>query len=257
MLLVVTLLVGTVGLAALFWGLTQWLQTVLYSSVAERLPLRALAAGLAVTLFITGWTYLNTRAAHKDKYGTLFEFNPTATQDVAEFEAVRRFPNVKDAGGKLKETTVPFQWAPSAGGSSLKFVDPATGQEFRRSNSDYMTAALLVPENGAKVRYAVEEERGAFKLNGNKAAVFREEGGSRTITDDNLHQVNVPSPGAFAAAVLLNVGLFAVWFVACWLGLRFTIAHALLLTALFGGVSLFILMPLLFNLNAVKVAAGH
>ena len=75
--LILTLVLGTFALTALFWGLALFVQGYLYNQPADKLPLRALAAGLGVAIFLTGWTYLNTRATHKDKYGVLHEFVAT------------------------------------------------------------------------------------------------------------------------------------------------------------------------------------
>jgi len=251
--LVLTLVLGTVALTTLFWGLGLFVQGALYSQPADRLPVRAVVAGLLMALVLTGWTLLNTRASHKDKYGTLFEFNPTAVQDVTAFDAVRRL-RVKDAAGQFKEEVVPFRFQSGTGTGAARFVDPA-GQGFRRTTGDYMTVAVLVPAGDAKVRFAAAEANGVYVLtDGN--AVFREENGRRTVTDENMGHMQVPSTAALVVALLVNVLHFAAWFVAFWPVMRFTVGHALGLTALFGGVTMLVLMPLLFQLNAVKAAAA-
>lgn len=252
MTLALTFLLGTAALTALFWGLGLFVQGALYSEPTDRLPVRAVVAGLLVALVLTGWTRLNTRASHPDKYGTLFEFNPTAVREVTAFDAIRRL-RVKDETGKPKEVVVPFRFQTGTGTGAARFVDPATGQDFRRATSDYMTVAVLVPDGDAKTRFAAAEADGTYALaDGN--AVFREENGRRTMTDENMSHMQVPSTSAYVVAVLVNVMHFVAWFVAFWPVMRFTVGHALGLTALFGGVSLLVLMPLLFQLNAVKAA---
>lgn len=250
LVLVLTLVGGTVGLTALFWGLALFAQGYLYNQPADKLPLRALAAGLGVALFLTAWTYLNTRAAHKDKYGVLHEFVATTQVPVEEFEAVRRL-GIKDEKGQPKEVTVPFKWrAGGAGGG--KFVEPGTAREFQTNTSDYMTVALLVPDGGSKARFEAELQDGAYTTRADDERRFSEQGGERFIDARNPRQMEVPSTGGFVAAVAINVLHFVVWFLAFWLGLRFTVGHSLGLAAAFGLASMLILMPLLFDLNKVK-----
>src|SRR5687767_3279135 len=126
----------------MFWGLALFVQGYLYNQPADRLPLRALVAGLGVALFLTGWTYLNTRATHEDKYGVLHRFVATSQVPVNEFEAVRRL-GIKDEKGQPKEVTVPFKWEPAGAGG--QFVEVETGKKFEINTSNYMTVAMLVP----------------------------------------------------------------------------------------------------------------
>jgi hypothetical protein len=212
------------------------------------LPLRALVAGLLVACFLTFWTYTNTRASHPDKYGTLFEFKPQAVRTVDEFEAVRRFA-YKDANGQPREETIPFRWQAAGGGG--RFVNPATNQEFRLNTATYMTVALLVPEGDRKVRFDAV-------LNGDTYATperrFVEEGGSRFIDGTNPRLMAVPSSSAFVLALALNAAHFLVWLVAFWPILRYSLGHALMLTILFGGVTMVVVMPMLFQMNLPKPA---
>ena len=109
MTLALTFLILTVSLIALLLAVTIFLQGYLYQQPTEQLPLRAAVAGLAVALFITFWTYVNTRAVGDNKYGTFFDFNATATKDVTEFEAIRRYPNLPK---EEQEKTVAFKKQP-------------------------------------------------------------------------------------------------------------------------------------------------
>ncbi len=249
MTLVLTLVLSAVAFTALFWALGVLVQGYLYSQPASHLPARAVGAGVLVAVFITGWAYVNTRAGHKDKYGTLFEFYPTSTKDVTEFEAVRRLV-IKDASGQLKEVSVPHKWVPE--GRVGKFVEVGTNKDFRLNTADYMTIAIDLPEDGKKARFAAAiDSKGTYVRDGDMVT-FTESGGSRYLESDKLHRLFVPSTGALAAAVGLNALLFVVWFVAFWPILRFNLGHALLLALIFGTASMLMLMPLLFEKNAVK-----
>ena len=252
MTLVLTFLAATLCLTALFWGLALVLQGYLYSQPADKLPLRSLVAGLAVACFLCGWVYLNTHASHPDKYGTLFEMNPGSVAEVNEFEAVRLLA-VKGPDGKPREATAKFRWQPTGGRDGRgAFIDPGTNREFQRNTSDYQTVALLLPNaDGSKARFDADLPNGRYPPEGQEF-FFSEQSGGRHIYGSNLRLMVVPDTGALILAVLLNVLLFVIWFVAFWPILRFSIGHALGLTVLFGAVSLFILVPQLFVLNAVK-----
>jgi hypothetical protein len=53
---------------------------------------------------------------------------------------------------------------------------------------------------------------------------------------------------------LLNLGVFVVWLVVLWPVLRFTLAPAAGLALVLGGVTMLLLMPLLFEKNQVPQA---
>ena len=246
--LVLTLVLCAVAFTALFWALGVLVQGYLYSQPASHMPVRAVVAGVVVAGFVAGWTYVNTRASHKDKYGTVFEFNPTTTKDVTEFEAVRQL-RIKDEKGQLKEVTIPFKWVPE--GKLGKFVETGTNKDFRMNTADYMTIALELPEDGKKTRYdAAIDSKGTYVREGDNV-VFTEKDGSRHIESERLTRLNIPSSAAFMIAVALNVLAFGVWFVAFWPILRFNFSHALLLALIFGTITVLLLMPLLFVKNTV------
>jgi hypothetical protein len=244
------------ALTALFWAIAHIGQGYLYGQPADKLPLRAIVAGLAVALFMTVWTYANTRASHKDKYGTVFEFTPTGTKDVTEFEAVRRFGKTDgrtttwllDEKGQPREATTKYQWQPEGGG---KFIEAGTAKEFKVNDANSLTLAMLVPEDGKTVRFEAPTKDGIY-IAKKEEVRFEEQGGSRYIESTRPQQMVVPSASAFALAVLLNVGHFVVWFLAFWLILRFSAGHAALFVLAIGAVSMFIVMPLLFQLNTLK-----
>ncbi len=252
-LLLLLTLAGLVGgLAVFLWFVALAVQGALYNQPADRLPVRSLVAGLVVGAFLAGWTYLNTRASHKDKFGTILEFSAGYNRPVTEFSAVRR-ERFKDADGNPRERVVPYKLRAAAAGSAV-FVDADTGKPFSRATSDYVTVALVVPDgDGPPIRLSAQERDGVYVLSGGEA-VFREDGGARTMTTQNLGLMVVPSAAGAVLAVAVNVLHFAAWFVAFFPVLRFTAGHAVGLTAVVGGVSLFVLVPLLFNLNTLGPA---
>ena len=238
-----------VGFFALSLGIAVILQGFLYGQPADKLPLRALVAGLLLALVIVGWGYANARASHKDKYGTFFEFNPTAVRDIDAFEAMRIL-SVKDQTGKPREETVAYVLQGKA------FVEKETLRPFARSSSNYVTTALLIKTDDGPAKKFVapplEGMRYSGLTNASDALTFTEENGSAFVTDQDLRKLETPSKGAFLIALLLNAGLFIAFFAAHWPILQYRMGHAALLTVLLGGVTLFILMPLLFNLLQAK-----
>jgi hypothetical protein len=208
-------------------------------------------AALLVSCFTCLWVYLNTRASHPDKYGTFFEMKPGTIAELEEFEAVRLL-GVKGPDGKQKEATVKFHWQPTGGRDGRgAFLEPVTNREYQRNTSDFQTIAVLVPNaDGSKSRFDATMPGGRYPPEGQEFLYVEQDGG-RHLDGSNLRLMVVPNTGALIAAVLLNVMLFVVWFLAFWPVMRFTVGHALGLTAIFGAVSLFIVVPLLFEKNEV------
>jgi len=248
--LVVTLAVLALALTGVFWGLSLFLQGYLYSGPATRLPLRALTAGLAVSCFLTLWTFVNTRAESENKYGTFFEFNPTGAKEIKEFDAVRFGIASKE------EKMVHFKL--QAGTKEPTFVD-AEGQKFKLADAGggYITVALMVPSpDGKKNRFdaAMKEEPRVGKVYTTENKLFQEKGGSRYLEGETPNQVFAPSTGALILAMGLNILMFVVWFLACWPILQYLPGHALGIALVFGLLTMVVLMPLLFKLNKPKPA---
>ena len=107
MSLLITFVALTLTFAVLLYAVSLVLQGYFYSQPANWLPLRALVGAAVAAAFITFWIYVNTRADSPDKYGTLFEFNSTASKPFDEFVAVRRH-TTKDAEGKPRESRAKF-----------------------------------------------------------------------------------------------------------------------------------------------------
>ena len=239
-MLLITFAVLVLAAFAVLLGLSLFLQAYLYNAPADRIYLRALVGGLAIALFLTGWTYINTRADRDNKYGAIHEFKPTGTVDVTKFEAIRRNRN------KL-ETTVPY-------GKTLgekEFRSELDKSPFRVNTSDYITVAFLVKEEGKTeaTRFDAVLESDLLYDSKLEKKTFREKGGPRFIEDDGIGTIVAPSGGVIFLALLINLLLIVVWFVVFWLVMKFTWPHALGLAVVLGVVIILIAMPLIFNLN--------
>jgi hypothetical protein len=253
--LVLTFVGVSVAIGVLLLAASIILQPYLYSEAADRLPLRAAVGGLILGAFLTFWAYVNTRADHPDKYGTLFEFSPTGTKDVTEFEAVRRV-NQKGPDGQWKEQTVAFKRVNGRNGAEFVETGDPT-QKYQLNTASYMTIAVVVPEaGGAKTRFDAElDSRGqAYKSGAEK--VYREKGSKRYVELGLPSTIYSPSTTAALLALLLNFLHFALWFAVLWPVMRYGSGAALGGAAALGLVTMLAVMPLLFNSNRPPATAA-
>lgn len=246
MALVFTLVGVTAAGFALFWGLTLFIQRYLYNEPADKLPLRAAVAGLALGCFFGFWVYVNTRADGENKYGVIHQFSPNdRSAPIAKFQAVRKYPNAK------REETVAFERQPVGAGQHYKSAD---GKDFALNTPDYLTIALLVDDAGKPVRYEAVLQNDAYV--GEKYE-FKEKDGGRVVEwsrpFDAAEPLSIVSPsgGTVFLALLLNVLHLVIWFAIFWPVLKFNVGHAILLAVVFCAMSTVLLMPLLFEANKV------
>ena len=261
-MLLLTFGLVTVGLLALFWGGGLIAQGYLYNQPADRFPIRAAVAALLVGGFITVWVSVDRGAP--GKYDTFFEFAGEKATEFHEFDAVR-WQAVSGGGGKIAFKTDDkgggraelVSHVKKSGGKSGRFVDDRSGKEFMLNGSmpdgtQVFTRAIVVKgEDGTPVRLEAElkvDDRTGATYTGGRPK-FSEPKGSRYVWGDQPGRMIVPSTGTVVAALAINALLFVVWFVACWPVMRFGWAHALGFAAVFGLVTMLVLMPLLFKPN--------
>jgi len=239
-MLILTFSVLFVAAFAVVLGLSLFLQAYLYNEPVEKIALRAAVGGLAISVYLTGWIYINTRAATDNKYGAIHEFKPTASTDVLKFEAIRRNRN------KL-EISVPYSKLPT----EREFRSDAEKKPFRVNTSDDLTVAILIKEEGKAepTRFEAVLESELMYDGKLEKKTFREKGGPRFIEDDAPGSVISPSGGVVAIAIALNLMHLAVWFVVFWLVMQFQWGHALGLATVLGVALTIVMMPLLFTLN--------
>jgi hypothetical protein len=253
--LLLVFLMLTLALFALFLGGGLVAQGYLYQNPAERMPLRALIAAALVAGFITLWVRIDQRAP--GRYDTFFNFTPSSTVEFQEFEAVRwtgAGDKLKlDANGNPVEKSVVFK---RAVGNKGQFVEEGTSEPFKlngstSSGTQYMTGAIRVKAAGdpEPVRYkATLKEDPRTKSKTYKAdSKFEEEKGSRYVDVHQMGTLVVPSPGTVVLALFLNFMLMAVWLVACWPVLRFSLGHAVVFAGALGLVTMLAVMPVLFR----------
>jgi len=249
-MLALSFLVVAVVLSMLLFAVGLFLQGYLYQQPAEKLPLRALAAGTILSIFLCFWAMVNTRAEGENKYGTFFEFNPTTAKSFTEFEAVRRYPRNPESD---KEKSVPHKRGTI--GTAIEFVEVDSGKPFRLNDSSYLTIGLIVPEvaGGKKIRFNTEIKDGTTYATQERR--FTEEGGSRYIDYGTLGTMYSPSRAALFGALFLNMLLFVVWFAVYWPLMQFEFGHAVGLALVSGLITMLALMPVLFRVNKPKPEA--
>ena len=202
------------------------------------------------------------------KYDTFFEFAPYTTTTFSEFDAIRWQPAPAEKGkvdlrrdekGNPIEKKAHFKRNASTRG---EFMEEGTGRGFVLNNSEYMTGAVVLkPDDGGEpTRYKAELKQdrrtGALTYTGERK--FLEENGSRYFRSDQLGVLYVPSNSVVVFSLLINFALFVVWFLVLWPVMRFSWAHALGFTAVFGLVTMLIVLPLLFKPNRTpKARAGE
>lgn len=252
MTLLISLVLVTMVLFAIFLGGGLVAQGYLYQAPADRMPLRALAGAVLVGLFLTVWVWIDQRSPKR--YDTFFEFAPYETKTFDEMEAVRWV----SAGGKLKTdpsgnpVEVPVKFKKGQGAKSNTFFEEGSNDPFQLNTASYMTAAIkLKPAPDAEaVRFdAVLSKDKKSYVNSVDGRRFVEAKGSRYVQADQLGVLYVPSTGTVFLALLINLLHFVAWFVAFWAILQFTRGHAFVLSVAFGLATMLLVMPLLFAPN--------
>jgi len=255
--MLLTFLLVTVGLFALLWAVSTVAQAYVYQQPADRLPARAAVAALLVGGYVIFWVAVDRKSP--GKYDDFLQFAGYSTITFDEFDAVRweADPAVrnkaefkKDAAGKPAEMVTHYK---RIGKSPPRFADEKTAKEFVLSDGGILTAAVILKPDpqGPAVRFNAgfkEDTRGkTYFPKGNDGRRFMEENGSRYVSLDQPGVLYVPSATTVFLAILINLGMFAVWYVAFWPVLRFGAGFAALLTLAFAVFTIFVVMPLLFK----------
>jgi hypothetical protein len=224
----VTLLLLTAGLAVFLWAGTLFLQGYIYTEPAGELYWRAPAAAGALGLFLGLWCILNYNSP--DRYGTLFDFNPSVSKSFSEFKSRRKGSQEKTVFTK----------------KGLDFRSPR-GEKWAPTGGGPIVESVYVPlDDGKEVEFRADvNEKGNFKKETPTSPVrYLEVDGSRAITQDQLDrgEWSASSTGLFFVNLLINLFHLGLWFVCLWLLLRFQWLHALGL-----GLILWLVMTLVAN----------
>ncbi len=255
--MLLTFLLVTVGLFALLWAVAAVAQAYVYQQPADRLPARAAVAAALVGGYVIFWVAVDRK--HPGEYDNILAFAGYTTSTFDEFDAVRweadpavrnKVEFKKDPAGKPAETVTRFK---RTGKTPPRFTDEKTGKEFILSDGGGLTAAVILKPDpqAAPVRFNAgfkEDARGkTYWPKGNDGRRFVEENGSRYVSLDQPGVLYIPSAATVFFAILINLGMFAVWFAAFWPVLRFGAGFAALLSLAFAVFTIFVVMPVLFK----------
>lgn len=233
-MLLIILAILTAVVAVVLWLVSVIFQGWLYNDLARRLPLRALAGGFVMALFLTGWCAIYQ--ADPGRFDTLFNFK-TETPDVKtdEFQSVRRV-------GKEEKKPAKF-----VRGTGTEFVSAENQRVWKRSDADGMVVALLVPEKGKgePTRFNAQlQPDGTFPTGGVR---FQEEKGSRYMDEASLGQVYRVRSFAVLGNLFANLLHAALWAVVLWVGMRFALGHAIGIGLGLWAVTMVAVQPALFS----------
>ncbi len=222
----------------LLWGGGMFLQGWFYQGPADRMPIRAAAAGGVMAVFFTLWTALDR--ASPGKYETLFDFSPVEVTEIDAFDSV-----MKSATGD--EKIVAFRRRPGTGGATRDFIDDK-GQPWIKNTSDRMTVAIRVHEKGKSepTRFNANLEKGNFPRELSDLRYVDESG--RYLTADSLGHIYRRKTGVLFANLFLNFLHLALWIVVLWLGLRFSFWHAVGLGLVMWFFLMVAVQPMLFKM---------
>jgi hypothetical protein len=238
--LVIVFCVVFFALAVILWAGTLGFQGLIYNEPATGLPWRGPAAAAALTALFAVWCYLSfsnfdPRTEEKQlSFDTIFRFQPDKIITVDKLYAVKNG----------QETLYTKR---STGGTvgSAEFRD-TQGNPWRRSDTTGITEAIIVEENGQRVRFVPKLARdGTFPPTAEAFPGYYEQGGRREMVQ--LGQVIQRRWGVLFLNIILNLAHLGLWFLCFWLLLRFQWTHALGLAAVAWVVATVVLLPMLFN----------
>src|SRR5262249_28925164 len=155
------------------------------------------------------WCFVDYRladpAAQELPLDTLWDFSPTEYYPAKPFT---QFWAVKNGQEVLYTRR---QGGPFGG---TQYVD-ATGKPWSRE-SNGLLGAIIREDKGQKVRFKRDLPGGKFKLN--ELAVYREEGGRRALTENDVQagQMVRRRTGLLIANIVVNLLLLVLWFVLFW-----------------------------------------
>lgn len=241
--LLMVFLVFAVSLTMLLWVGSLFFQGYIYTEPSPGLFWQAPAAGVALALYFTFWTWLvqGSASAHDVTYDTLFRFSPQVEKTK---EPVKRLLVVKKDD---KEEKAPVAY-------HRKRIDQ-TRYEYRdaadRRYSSLNVKAILIPEeDGSQTRLEPGPPRdGPYRQ-------FVDKSGWTMMEYETgpTGQLVAFRFGRFVINLLLNFLHFLLWFVCLWLLLRFTWAHAFGFAIVLWLVTTLTVLPMVLSQAATPTA---
>jgi hypothetical protein len=203
------------ALTVLFWTGTLFFQGYIYSEPVDQVYWRAPAAGLALTVILAFWSFLDYRSPRW--YAAPLDFTATEREDLPKFWSVKQ--------GR----EIPYVGKPTPPRGLLQYYDPR-GDLWKRSDTEGVVEAILVEgRDGQKTRFEADLTKdGKFKTEKGDAVRYIEVGGRHRVMEDiSIGRITTTRSGLVLGYLFLNLVHLGVWFAALWLILRFQWGHAL------------------------------
>jgi hypothetical protein len=227
----------TLILGAILWFVGVALQGWLYNDLANRLPLRALAGGAALALFMTAWCAIYR--ADPGRFDTLTNFKTEVLDGVYdEFQSVRKVGDEERKPARFVRR-----------GESNDFESPETRKLWARSDADGMVVALLIKERGKE-----EPTRFVPNLNPNGTYLppdetrYEADGGRRYMDHVALGKVYRVRSFAYIGNFFANFLHLTLWIVVLWLVMRFALGHAIGIGLALWALAMLVVQPALFGM---------
>jgi hypothetical protein len=236
--LLILLAALTLILAVILWGGSVFLQGWLYNDLANRLPLRALAGGAILSLFLTGWCAVYK--ADPDRFDTLVSFK-TETLDGTydEFQSVRSVN---------KKEQKPVRYVRK--GSSNDFESPETGKVWSRSDADGMVVALLIKEKGhdQPTRFEANLDQNTGNFRPPEETRYEADGGRKYMDLSGRGKVYRKRTLAYVGNIFANLLHLALWVAVLCPVIRFALSHAIGIGLVAWAITMLVVQPALFGL---------
>lgn len=197
------------ALAVLLFAGSLWLQGYLYSEPADQMYWRAPAAAGGITLFLAFWGFLAYRSP--GDHAAQFQFSSQGKD--TEFTKMKAV---------YSDRTVEVTRAPG----QRNYLDA------QRQKMPSRPLKVIVEEDGQEVAFEADrDEKGLFRPDPTYGLFYRDTR-KRVMNESSLGTVEAPRRwGLLFGNILLNLLHLSVWFVCCWLLLRYQWHHALAVAA--------------------------
>lgn len=228
-----------VGLLVVLWAGSVYLQGWLYSDLASKLPLRAVAGAAVIAAFLTAWC-----AIYKEdpgRFDTLMNFSREKTEGVYhEIESVRRV-------GKEEQKPVKFVRNPGGRGATTEFLTTDGQKPWMRSDSDGMVVAILVKEKDQPepTRFNAKLEPGdKFPASGLR---YVQPNANRYMDAASLGTIYRVRSWSIIGNLFANFLHLAIWVAVLCFIMRFEIGNAVAIAFAYWGLTMLVVQPALFG----------
>ena len=227
-----------VGIFALLWLGSVYLQGWLYSDLASKLPLRAAVGALVMAGFLTGWCVIYK--ADPGRFDTLLNFSREKTDGMyTEFESVRKV-------GAVEKPPVKFVRSLSGKGATTEFLTTDGQKPWSRSDSEAMVVAILIKEKdqAEPTRFDAQlAPDGKFPAT---ALRYVQPKTTRYVDEVALGTVNRIRSWSLIGNLFANFLHAALWCAVFCLVMRFEFGNACAIGLAFWAVTMLAVQPALF-----------